>query len=218
MALLVNDCSRCGVRRITFDLRGESNFGYRRWEAFCVCRSCGQATIFKLRGEGKPSDFETIHDHMNIGGRVTVADHNVRPSPDNLSDAIAAAFNEGAKCLTIGCHNAAATMFRLAVDIATEDLLPSDKAEPPDERTRRILGPRLEWLFENKKLPEVLKDLASVVKDDGNDGAHRGTVDKETAEDLVDFTERLLTLMYTEPARIEAAKKRSAERRNPETQ
>ena len=59
-----------------------------------------------------------------------------------------------------------------------------------------------------------LNDYAAVVKDDGNAGAHEGIVDDVTAEDLVDFTERLLAVMYTEPARIEAAKKRSAERRN----
>ena len=77
-----------------------------------------------------------------------------------------------------------------------------------------MLGLRLAWLFENEKLPTGLKDLASVVKDDGNDGAHRGTVDQETAEDLVEFTELLLTQLYTQPHKVQIAKQRSTDRQN----
>ena len=115
--------------------------------------------------------------------------------------------------MAIGCHNAAAAMFRLALDIATRGLLPGDDVMPPKDPRRLFLAHRLKWLVENESLPTGLNDYASVVKDDGNAGAHEGTVDEATAEDLVDFTERLLVLMYTEPARITAAKKRSAERK-----
>ena len=68
-------------------------------------------------------------------------------------------------------------------------------------------------MFETGRLPAGLRDLASVVKNDGNDGSHRGTVDEETAEDLVEFTERLLTQLYTEPAKVENAKQRRADQR-----
>ena len=111
-------------------------------------------------------------------------------------------------------------MFRLAVDIATLDLLPSDDAEPQvNKQAKRMLGERLTWLFDNEKLPKRLKDLASVVKDDGNDAAHRGTVDKKSAEELVEFTERLLTELYTEPAKIKSAMdRRSTARKERENQ
>ena len=197
---------------MTFDLGGANAIGGYCWESFFVCRGCGRATIFELEGGASPFEFEAIHNHLRLVGIVSVADCDARPAPEHVPDRIAAAFQEGAKCLAVGCFNAAAAMFRLAVDIATRDLLPSDDAAP-DAQTRRFLARRLKWLFENGKLPERLKDLASVVKDDGNDGAHSGTVDAETAEDLVEFTERLLTQMYTEPARIDIAKKRSAERK-----
>ena len=139
---------------------------------------------------------------LTVMKHVSVKDLNVRPSPEHLPDDIAAAFNEGAKCLAIDCFNAAATMFRLALDIATRDRIISDDLVPPDEQTARFLGRRLKWLCKIEKLSDGLSDLASVVKDDGNDAAHQGTVDKETAEDLVNFTERLLTQLYTEPARM----------------
>ena len=103
-------------------------------------------------------------------------------------------------------------MFRLALDIATQALLPSGDAGP-DRETRRNLHPRLAWLFQHGKLPKDLEDLASVVKNDGNDAVHRGTVDEETALDLVDFTELLLAQIYTRPERVKIAQKRSAERK-----
>ena len=110
-------------------------------------------------------------------------------------------------------------MFRLAVDIATLDLLPSDDAEPQIKQAKRMLGQRLTWLFDNEKLPKRLKDLASIVKDDGNDAAHRGTVDKKSAEELVEFTERLLTELYTEPIKITSAmNRRSTARKERENQ
>ena len=84
-------------------------------------------------------------------------------------------------------------------------------AERPTWWTKRTLGPRLAWLFENEILPKRLQALASVVKDDGNDGAHEGTVNKKSAEELVNFTERLLTELYTEPERIKMAVARRAE-------
>lgn len=45
----------------------------------------------------------------------------------------------------------------------------------------------MEWLFDNHLLPESLRGLAECVKDDGNDGAHEGILDKAAAEDLEDF-------------------------------
>ena len=104
-------------------------------------------------------------------------------------------------------------MFRRALDMATQALLPNDDAERPNRETRHKLHLRLDWLFEHGKLPEHLQDLASVVRIDGNDGAHRGTLGEETAEDLVDFTERLLTQIYTEPMRVRLAKQRADERK-----
>ena len=102
-------------------------------------------------------------------------------------------------------------MFRLALDIATRDESLFKDAERPTWWTKRTLGPRLAWLFENEILPKRLQALASVVKDDGNDGAHEGTVNKKSAEELVNFTERLLTELYTEPERIKMAVARRAE-------
>ncbi|WP_373017600.1 DUF4145 domain-containing protein [Thiomicrorhabdus sp.] len=105
-------------------------------------------------------------------------------------------------------------MFRLCLDLATKELLPSDNDETTglNNRVRRNLGLRLPWLFDNNILPESLKELSNCIKDDGNDGAHEGILTTEDAEDILDFTFILLERLYTEPKRIEFAQERQRQR------
>lgn len=104
-------------------------------------------------------------------------------------------------------------MFRLCVDFGTQELLPPDgEVGGPNARQRRDLGLRLQWLFANGKLPEELHDLAHCIKEDGNDGAHRGTLSEADVDDLLDFTAHLLERRYTFPKRIADAAVRRAER------
>ena len=133
--------------------------------------------------------------------------------PEHLPETIHAAFVEGATCHAVGCHNAAGTMFRLCVDLATRILLPEGEENGLNRKVRRDLGLRLPWLFDHGHIPEGLRDLSSCIKEDGNDGAHAGTLSAEDAEDLLDFTKALLERMYTEPKRIELAKARREDRR-----
>jgi len=63
-------------------------------------------------------------------------------------------------------------------------------------------------------LPDALRDLSSCIKDDGNDGAHRGTLSKDDAEDLLDFTFALLERIYTEPEKLRVAQVRRKKRRS----
>lgn len=116
--------------------------------------------------------------------------------------------------MAVECFNAGGTMFRLCLDAATKDVL----AKLPDpsivpKKVRYSLGFRVEWLIENGHLSEALRDLAECVKEDGNDGAHDGTLTAADAEDLRDFTSALLERLYTEPAKLKAAKGRREARR-----
>lgn len=121
-------------------------------------------------------------------------------------------FKEGSACMSIGCYNAAATMFRLCLDLATKSLMP-EEGEGLNNRIKRNLGLRLAWLFDNGILPEALRELSSCIKDDGNDGAHEGSLSKDDAADILDFTFILLERLFTEPKRLEIASQRRLERR-----
>ena len=60
-----------------------------------------------------------------------------------------------------------------------------------------------------------LFQLSQCVRDDGNDGAHAGTLGNEDAEDLLDFTTALLERLVSEPEKIKRAEQRRTERRRP---
>ena len=106
-------------------------------------------------------------------------------------------------------------MFRLCIDLATRRLLPAEDAPEPNNRIRRNLGLRLPWLFDRRLLPEELRELSTCIQQDGNDGAHAGTLRMEDAKDLRDFAIALLERLYTEPAKLQIAKERRAKRRQP---
>jgi hypothetical protein len=231
MAELVTDCPRCGAKKTTFDIKGsnlKSTRGYADWqdiyETYSVCRHCKTATLFVLVLEnfnarnifatsGLAAFNGSINPYFSVKGYISLKDTTCVAPPDHLPPEIDAAFREGATCLAVKCFNAAGTMFRLCVDFSTQQLLPAEgEAGGPNARQRRDLGLRIQWLFDNKKLPEELRDLAHCIKEDGNDGAHRGTLSEADAEDLLDFTMHLLERRYTLPARIAEAATRRAGR------
>jgi len=135
------------------------------------------------------------------------------PPPEHVPLEIAAVFSEGATCLAVRCFNAAGTMFRLCIDLATRPLLPEGDGGGLNARVRRDLGLRLPWLFEHGLLPGELRELSTCIREDGNDGAHQGTLRKEDTADLLNFTTSLLERLYTEPERLRLAKERRDKRR-----
>lgn len=235
MAELIANCPRCEARRITFGVFGSycigQSYGWQyHFEAFAVCRACKKATIFKLTQDDLDSQGlldecklnievldRVLNDLFRVEGFVNVSDLNAPEPPDHLPPDLADVFREGARCKAIGCYNAAATMFRLCVDLATRRLLPEAEAEVEGlrSRARRDLGLRLPWLFDNGYLPNDLRELSSCIREDGNDGAHAGTLTQADAEDLQDFTFELLERMFTEPERLRLAKERRDKRRSP---
>lgn len=230
MAEMVANCPRCGAAKTTFDICGSNPRGTRNadwcriYEAFCVCRNCNRATLFILRTtdydashtfqeKGLAAVKGSINPYVSNDGYISLKDTSEIATPEHLPPEIEAAFREGATCHAVKCFNAAGTMFRLCVDFGTQELLPPDgEVGGPNSRQRRDLGLRLQWLFDNGKLPAELHDLAQCVKEDGNDGAHRGTLSESDVDDLLDFTAHLLERRYTLPKRIADAAARRAER------
>jgi hypothetical protein len=159
---------------------------------------------------------DALNPYFEIDHYISQRDQAPQKSPEHLPEEIKKAFDEGAACLSIGCNNACATMFRLCVDLATRPLLPDpgDATKPqPNSKTRRDLGLRLTWLFDNAILPPTLRELAKCIREDANDGAHVGNLSKADAEDLLDFTMVLLDRLITEPKRLQLAEARRTARR-----
>lgn len=235
MTELVADCPRCKANHVTFDVTADFPIAeqYRAewvvtYECFSICRRCKRSTCFVLKlhdyeqrkeVSGTPSKFKnsvTLDRFFHVNGYVSVADMGADPPPDHLPAELNSVYLEGSRCLAVGCPNAAGTMFRMCLDISTRAFLPPEgEAGGPNSKQRRDLGLRLPWLFDNGKLPNDLRDLAACIREDGNDGAHAGTLSRHDAEDMRDFTFRLLDRLYSEPERIRLAAARRAARRAP---
>ncbi|QCR38018.1 DUF4145 domain-containing protein [Nissabacter sp. SGAir0207] len=229
-AFLVSDCQRCNAKNITFTIFGGTPFKDEidpdlrpTAEIVGMCKACYKSSIFEVSRreqfyspaavEWRTADYN-VSSACKVIGVITPADLAITPSPKHLPSHIEAAFNEGSKCLSIHCYNAAATMFRLCLDFATKGLLPD--GDEPSAKVRRSLGLRMEWLFDKNIVPSALRDLAECVKNDGNDGAHEGILDQASALDLEDFTRIFLERIYTEPARTKEAMNRRAARHGKE--
>lgn len=238
MALFVDDCPRCGAQEITFDVLSAIPAGsghvewLKRFEVFVRCRRCRKSTTFLLEihryemsgSFDEPKAFLqdiSLNSAFRSLGFVGLKDTTQVSAPEHVPDEIKAAFEEGATCMAVRCWNAASTMFRLSLDLATRPLLPaadSSEENRPNARERRDLGLRIPWLIQNGRLPADLATLAAAVREDGNDGAHSGNLTEADAEDLMDFSVVLLERLYTEQGRLTAAAARRADRRRPREQ
>ncbi len=235
MPIISANCPRCHTQNMTFDVNGYNDLGVgefysgqgtlREYEIFAVCKKCKGATTFcviepREIAQGrfiKPENVMKITDSLNRYFRVFdfVRSHGNPPQspPDSIPDTIKAVFQEGAACFSIGCWNATGAMFRTCLDLASKDKIQGVNETDITKHQRENMAARIEWLFEKKRLPENLKDLADCIRQDGNDGAHDGTLGKDEADDLLVFTVQILEHFYTQPAKAEQAKIRRAERR-----
>ncbi len=231
MSLLVEDCPRCHADKISFDIKSENYIGVGnvdwlfRHEIFCVCRNCRNATIFvvelktyNLRDDVRNNQLllkhkGSINGFEKVLGFINLRDMASEAPPEYLPIDVSDCFNEAATCLAAECWNAAGTMFRMCVDLATRPMLPEGVIDGLNAKIRRDLGLRLPWLFDNNVLPEGLRELSKCIREDGNDGAHAGTLEKEDAHDLLDFTRALLERIFTEPEKLKLAEERRKLRR-----
>lgn len=232
MTILVTDCPRCRAAEMTFDVRAchqisSLNEFYYTFENFCVCRNCEKSTTFVMEifsPNGRRLLFDDIQripslsgDHYKIVGRVSLKDDTAVKVPEYCPSDVSIAFNEGAICLAVGCWNAAGTMFRKCVDLASKAKLPPPLEGEKDSlaHQRGNLKARLSWLLEKNLLTTGIHDLSDCIREDGNDGAHSdyAALSKSEAEDLLEFTVAILERLYTEPGKIEAAKAKRVERR-----
>lgn len=229
MSELVVNCPRCGARKITAIILAAYFTEIRHdWltchDAFSVCKNCHQTTVFLLEltdynykdihvktGIAKIPD--SVNNYFKVAGYRSLKDNVSVRAPEHVPANIVTAFDEGAVCLSVNCFNAAGTMFRLCVDHATNALLPPTDVDGLNKQIRRSLGLRVQWLLATNRLPKDLQELSKCIKEDGNDGAHAGTLTKPDVEDLLDFTVLLLERLYTEPMRLQLAQDRRNKRR-----
>jgi hypothetical protein len=168
MAELVANCPRCAATSITFDVFASvfvlKQHGWLHWfEVFSVCRNCKRPTIFLISQNESEwndrADFGSPHKFNGSLSRFFTADRFISlvdkartEPPEHTPPNIAAVFNEASSSVAVSNWNAAGAMFRLAINLATQPLLPLEPTPGLTRRKRRDLGPRVEWLMENGRI------------------------------------------------------------------
>ncbi len=238
MTYIFGSCPRCGDEDTTFNVIGCNDISYintfKRWqdieiftspeercstyELSAICKKCSKTTILIV---SEPFDYEkfepiireiptkikgSISDLFEINGHVLSRHNTMYPPPIHIPKDIKFLFEEGAACLSNECWNAAGTMFRACLDLTAKNKL-------AEKYHKKTLFEKIDCLFEKKVLSEKLRELATCIKDDGNDGAHDGTLTKGKAMDLLDFIVLFLESVYTNPNKLENAIKRHADRK-----
>ena len=220
---MIADCPRCGAQRVAFVVCGNNRLSEPRdaeysegtsvkWEVYGICQACLDGAMFVVspKAESTMGGALAAPVHASyryqVVGHITIRDGRPTQPPEHLRAEVKVAFEEAAKCRAVGCPNAAGAMFRLCLELATRKLL-------PEEMHKARLADKLKQLFAEGKLPQDLRPLSSVIKDDGNDATHHGTLDADAAADMEDFTIEILRKIYTEEGRAKAAQARRDKRR-----
>lgn len=239
---LVYNCNFCGSKKIRFDVLAttmhKENYHHQiHWEAFSQCSHCKKGCVLVIqRGNNfrdlYPQDYYSFDSNLCLNEKTNINDHFqvkkilVPPNkgqiicPQFVPENIKYIFTEATQCLAMDCFVASGAMFRLCLDLATKDLLQTwleenqTSVQQPNKDQRNKLANRIDFLIDQEKIPKRLKDLAHCIRHDGNDSAHDGTTGEDEALDCLDFTEALLTEIYTLPAQIKDAEKRRQERRS----
>ena len=126
MAELVANCPRCEAQSITFDVKAfnfleKDEYSGEHYEVFGICRRCSRGTIFVVSGmlDQQVMKEQALNQFVKVQGFINLKDQATVAPPEHVPPNIANAFREAATCLSVECWNAAGTMFRLCVDVAT---------------------------------------------------------------------------------------------------
>ncbi len=227
LPMYIADCPRCSHAQVTFDILASVYAGKidydQHFECFLHCRSCFRTSIALLRQIHSRDSTPMSHASEYVGiyyelKKWVFTVPSKRDVPPHVPEEIARIFNEAAPCAAIGAWDAAGTMFRKVLDVATRKKTPSPESEdavkPSSWKTFKDLRLRLNWLFENGFLDRSLEDLSSCIHADGNDAAHDvNGIGRQEAEDLSDFCDQLLRVVYTTPGQIQENRSRREARR-----
>lgn len=194
MATVTLDCPHCGTKRSGFGVKSLYVSNPSRLEywffASCGVGECAKPIVFLAQVNGgdplksvKTPDVRRVHPAQSV-----------MPVPAHLPERCEKAYAQGVNTLMQETADAAGSMFRKALDIGIHEL---------DPDLPKNLNAAINKLAERGVITESLKDWAHHIRDLGNDAAHNDFTFEE-AQEMRDFTELVLTYLWTLPGRISA--------------
>lgn len=202
MAQIARECPHCRAEKIGFAYRGHAEYrpGSQQALIFMQCEGCSGGIIVHV---GSPQGAVAFWAHGSYADPGKIL--NVYPEtaalrcPADVPGSVQAAFLSGLDNLgRRGGTNAAAIMFRRAVEIAVKTISPT---APKDDNLRK----RIDDLSPDFATP-AMKKWAHKVQLDANEAAHEPEeFTDEDAKELHIFAEMFLTYAFTLPAMLKRA-------------
>lgn len=166
--------------------------------AVLLCQGCGDATVTIQRAVPRVNVDPSQHpvEYAGVHWWPTPGATNLDPS---VPAAVAAAFDEGMRCVGIQAPHAAVCMFRSTLAYVVKDKGSATAQAKPD------LAKKLRQMATDGALHSNLADWADQIRQLGNIGAHPdelGEVSVEEGQELGRLCRELLSYLYDMPARI----------------
>ncbi len=179
------DCPHCKTSS-KFDIRQQMVVDRNERHSIVSCTICGKHT------------YLLTDTSNNLKFQYPIAGMSIDQS---IPQEVAEDYIEGMKCLSVGAHKAAVTMFRRSLQTA---LLQKGAL-------RGELRNQIDELAGRNTIPSDLKDLAHNIRVTGNDGAHPNLVDirPEDAKEIKEFTDHFFDYVYVIPSRVAKMKSRN---------
>lgn len=208
MAVFVIDCPHCGAKKSSFGAVAsfpDPTSNRTVFSVLGVCSSCHRPVAFVV-GSG------TTHDPAQHPGNVLATPNfhlmNAYPAPpvidipESVPADVARAFEQAEKARHAGIWDAAAAMYRKAMELGLKDLSPGIEAWKIEKRIDKMHAQGL--------ITADIKDWAHELRLDGNDSVHEISVEKETVEQMMSFCRALFMYLYSLPGQVKAARARRA--------
>lgn len=183
----------------------------------CASTDCEKCIIVEFLFVAHPSTFNPNEMHTissTDNARLMYIDHYPksmdRAVPEYLPERIEQMFQAPMRAHRTRDYWLAISGFRSLADVATKEF------EPP--LSNKKLMARINALREAGQITPAMADWAHNIRLDGNDGAHDGEpFSEEESEELMLFTETLLTYLFTMPEKVRLARERRDIRKQPDT-
>ena len=193
------DCPRCHTRAAAFQIIATIGTDEHNplWDVFASCNVCRRAIVATYRTPVSP-------DEMPSGSNPVPLEIAPGPSaigaPAHTPDTVDHFFRQGRSSLQAGNYDAAGVMYRKALEIAL-------KLAFPKHKDGLSLAKRIDTAKTEGGLTKDLAEWAHTIRGLGNEAAHEDDpFSQDDAETIDQFTELMLTYVFTLPGRLAQAR------------
>lgn len=187
---------------------------------FC-CKSCDNSILVDFgggaTGELNRHDLTSnrrmiLTNLIMLDGSCVGNDYNFYPKPQSpgipnyIPENIGKYLLESMDHFARGFYETSIMVCRKSLDLATKELA---KTIPNSEKITKLTK-RIHLLKDNGIITQDIFDWSLIIRDDGDEATHSDTeFNKESAEELINFTEMLLTYTFTLPKMVEVKRAKS---------